>query len=75
MYELSFVYIFQLSDTRLLNSLEELCITRVVAVNFVRVLTTPHQEESVYIVIHRQTVQLYHNFSVWLDTQDASSLD
>ena len=26
------------------------------------------------IVIHRQTVSLYHNFSVWLDTQDIWSL-
>ena len=28
-----------------------------------------------YIVINRQTVSLYHNSSVWLDTQDASSWD
>ena len=27
----------------------------------------------IYIVIQRQTVSLYHNSSVWLDTQDASS--
>ena len=27
----------------------------------------------IYIVLHRQTVSLYHNFSVWLDTLDASS--
>ena len=26
-------------------------------------------------VVHRQTVSLYHNSSVWLDTQDASSWD
>ena len=26
---------------------------------------------SVYIAIHRQTVSLYHNSSVWLDTSDA----
>ena len=26
-----------------------------------------------YIVIHIQTVSLYHNFSVWLDTSDTSS--
>ena len=32
-------------------------------------------EGSVYIVIHRQTVSLYHNSSVWLDTLDASSWD
>ena len=29
----------------------------------------------IYIVIFRQTVSLYHNSSVWLDTQDASSRD
>ena len=29
----------------------------------------------VYIVIHRQTVSLYNNSSVWLDTKDASSWD
>ena len=27
----------------------------------------------IYIVIYRQTVSLYHNSSVWLDTQDTSS--
>ena len=27
----------------------------------------------IYIVIHRLTVSLYQNSSVWLDTQDASS--
>ena len=27
----------------------------------------------IYIVIHRQIISLYHNSSVWLDTQDASS--
>ena len=27
----------------------------------------------IYIVIHRQTVLLYYNSSVWLDTQDVSS--
>ena len=29
----------------------------------------------IYILIHRQTVSFYHNYSVWLDMQDASSLD
>ena len=29
----------------------------------------------IYIVIHRETVSLYHNFSVWLDTQDVSRWD
>ena len=28
-----------------------------------------------YIVIYAQTVLMYHNFSVWLDTQDAASWD
>ena len=28
-----------------------------------------------YIVIHKETVSLYHNSSVWLDTQDAPSWD
>ena len=27
------------------------------------------------LVIHRQTVSLYHNFSVWLDTVDSRSWD
>ena len=27
------------------------------------------------MVLHRQTVSLYHNLSVWLDTEDASSWD
>ena len=31
--------------------------------------------KNVYIVIHRQTVSLYHNSLVWLDTQDALSWD
>ena len=29
----------------------------------------------IYVVIHRQTVSLYQNSSVWLDTQNASSWD
>ena len=29
----------------------------------------------IYIVIHIQTVSLYPNSSVWLDTQDAASRD
>ena len=40
---------------------------QVAAINsFTRVLNP--QEGSVYIVIQRQTVSLYHNSSVWLDT-------
>ena len=30
---------------------------------------------NIYIVIHRQTVSLYPNSSVWLDTPDASNSD
>ena len=29
----------------------------------------------IFIGIHRQTVSLYHNSSVWLDTRDAPSRD
>ena len=29
----------------------------------------------IYIIIHRQTVSLYYNSSVWLDTQDVWSWD
>ena len=61
---------FALLDNRVLHSCEKLCITRVTAFNiFARVLSC------VYIDIHIQTVSLYHNLSVWLVTQDASSWD
>ena len=30
---------------------------------------------SIYIIIHRQTLSLYHKYSVWLDTRDASRWD
>ena len=74
MNQLSFIYIFALLDARVLNLLEELCIMLMVAVNsFAAVLNS--REGSVYIVIHRQTLWLYHNFSVWIDTQDASRWD
>ena len=44
----------------MLNSLEELCITLVIAVNsFTRELNP--REESVYIDIHEETVSLYYN--------------
>ena len=29
----------------------------------------------IYIVIHRQTVSLYHNFSEWVNTREVSSRD
>ena len=65
---------FALPDTRVFNSLEELYIIRVAAIiSFAKVLNP--QEWSIYIVIHRQTVLLYHNSSVRLDTQDASNWD
>ena len=57
-FVLAFVCLhFALSDTRALNSLEDLCITRMTAVNsFARMLNP--REESVYIVIHRQSASL-----------------
>ena len=59
-YVLAFVCLhFAWPDTRVLNSLEELCFTRIAAVNsFARVLNP--RERSVYIVIYRQTVSFYH---------------
>ena len=65
---------FALPDTRVLNSHEVLCITRFAAVNLSPACSTSGVG-SVYIVIHRQTVSLNQNSSVWLDTQDASSWD
>ena len=71
-YVLAFLCLhFALSDTRVLNLLEELCITRVTAVNSFTWVNP--WEGSVYIVILRQTVSLYHNSSVWMDMKDASS--
>ena len=59
---------FALPDTKVLNSYEELCITRVAAVNsFARALNPP-PSRNVHMVIYRQTVSLYHIYSVWLDT-------
>ena len=53
---------FALSDTGVLNSLEELCITQVAAVNaFGRVLIL--QERNVYIIIRRQSRVLR-----WIET-------
>ena len=74
-YVIAFVCLhFALQDTRVLNSLEELCITRVAAVNsFARMLNP--RWGSVYIDIHWQTVSLYHNSSVWLNAKDSSNWD
>ena len=72
-YKLAFVCLhFVLSDTRVLNSLEDLCFALVSAVNsFDRVLKP--REGNVYTVVHRQRVSLYLNSSVWLDTQGLST--
>ena len=73
-YIIAFVCLhFALLDTRVLSSLEELCTTLVAAVNsFARVL---NPQKGAYIVIHRQTISLYHNSSVWLDTLGAWTWD
>ena len=63
---------FTLSDTGLPNSLEELCITQLAAINSFFWVLNP-REGSVYIVIYRQAVSLYHNSSVWPGTQDPST--
>ena len=56
---------YTLPDTRVLNSFEELCIMRATVVNsFTRVLNP--NGGSVYIVIHRQTVSLYHNIYIYI---------
>ena len=55
------LHFYTLPDTRVLSSFEELCIMRVAAENSITRALNPH-------VIHRQTVSLYHNSSVWLDT-------
>ena len=56
---------FALADTWVLSFIEELCITKMSSVNsFAKVLNP--WKGSVYIIIHRQTLSLYHNFSVWL---------
>ena len=44
---------FALSDARLINSLEELCIKRVAAITSVARVLNP-QEGSIYIVIYKQ---------------------
>ena len=41
----------------------------------VSVLTAIYNYIYIYIVIHRQTVLLYHNSSIRLDMQDSSSWD
>ena len=51
----SFVYIFALPDTRVLNSFEELCIMRVAAVNsFARVL---NPRRGAYMCAHRESLR------------------
>ena len=65
---------FTLSDTEVLNSLEELCIMQVAAVSSFAKVLNPRQRR-IYIVIHRQTVSLYHNSSMGIETLDAWSWD
>ena len=67
-------FIYTLSATGVLDSWEEFCIYAYVAVSNSWFECSTHWG-SIYIVIHRQTVSLYHNSSVWLDTRDASSWD
>ena len=68
-YVVTFVCLHNdLADTKVLNLFEEFCITRVVAVNSFTGVLNPGLGDRTYIVIHRQTVPLYHNSSVWLDT-------
>ena len=48
------------SDSEMLNSWEELCITRVATVIFLQQSVQPSLEGSVYIVTQRQNVSLNH---------------
>ena len=65
---------FALLDSRVLTSLEEVCITWVAAVNSFAKLLNP-RKGSVYTVIHRQTVLSYRKSTVWQNTLDSSSWD
>ena len=70
----AFVYIFYtLSATRVLNSFEELCIMLAAAGNSFDREFNPHG--GAYIVIHRQTVSLCQNSSVWLDARSGRTLE
>ena len=74
-YVLAFVSLnFALLNTGVRTSLEKPCIMQAAAVNsFARALNP--QERTLYSAIHGETVSLYYNSSVLLDTQDASSWD
>ena len=59
---------FVLLDIGVLSSLKELCIMQVAAINFIcQSADPPSLQDSVYIVLCRQTVQLYHDSTVWLN--------
>ena len=65
-----YVYIYlhtRLSATGVVNSREMLCIYIYVAATN-SILECSTLGRSIWIVIYRQTVSLYHNFSVWCDT-------
>ena len=77
-YESNFFCLhFALLDAGVFNSLEEFCIKWVATVIFIRPSAQPSKQtgRNVYNVIHRQTVSLYLNSSVWLDTWDTPSRD
>ena len=38
-----------------------------------RSVLAAQDDDDIYIVIHRQTISLYHNSSIWVDTRDTSS--
>ena len=81
MHHFCFVNEYTLNDYRELSSLEEPRITQVATVNsFARELNpTPclagRLVGSIYIIIHKQTVSLYPNSSVRLDTRVSRSWD
>ena len=66
------LFTFTLTATGMLCSLEDLYKWQALIPSW-KFLTLP--KGSIYIVIHRQTVSLYHNSSEWLDTWDGSSWD
>ena len=62
MYRICFVYIYPLNGFRELNSFEEPCLTRVTTITSF----ATHVGRGAYIVIHRQTVSLYHNSNTYI---------
>ena len=64
-----FIRQLQLKIKTLVSKLERILIK-----SYIEHLSKLYIYIYIYIVIYRQTVSLYHNSSVWLDTQDASSV-